>query len=77
MTFRSSSLFIPEEAPPQDVVLKQWVVTAVVNGRNVSNLTTPVEINIQNIQVMVIIESSSQLKHIYKRNTEICMVNYF
>ncbi|XP_052213545.1 adhesion G protein-coupled receptor B1-like isoform X2 [Dreissena polymorpha] len=51
MTFRSSSFFIPlAEVPPQDVVLRQRVVSAVINGRKITNLSTPVEIKIQNIQ---------------------------
>ena len=51
-TFRSSSFFIPSDhVPEQEVVMKQWVVTAVVQGRHVSNLSTPVEIVIRNIQV--------------------------
>ena len=59
MAFRSSSFFIPAEAPPQDVVLKQWVVTAVVKGINISNLSDPVTIDIQNIQVGIVLEKSS------------------
>ncbi|XP_045164914.2 uncharacterized protein LOC123528907 isoform X2 [Mercenaria mercenaria] len=50
MTFRSSSFFIPEEAPPQEVVMKQWVVSAVVQDRKLENLTTPVEITVKNIE---------------------------
>ena len=52
LTFRSSSFFIPQTDPPhQDTVLRQWVITAVVHGRKLSNLTEPVEITIQNIAV--------------------------
>ncbi|XP_052778661.1 adhesion G protein-coupled receptor L4-like [Mya arenaria] len=51
MTFRSSSFFIPtEDIPPQEIVLKQRVVSAVIKGRSIKNLTSPVEIKIQNIE---------------------------
>lgn len=50
MTFRSSSFFIPEEAPPQEVVMKQWVISAVVQDRKLQNLSTPVEITVKNIK---------------------------
>ena len=54
-TFRSSSFFIPSDnVPDQEVVMKQWVVTAVVQGRHVSNLSNPVEIILRNIQVCFI-----------------------
>ena len=52
LTFRSSSFFIPSDhVPDQEVVMKQWVVTAVVQGKKISNLSEPVEIILQNIQV--------------------------
>jgi len=52
MAFRSSSFFIPEvDVPPQEVVVRQRVVSAVVQGRLVTNLTTPVEITIHDIEV--------------------------
>ncbi|WAR26342.1 LOW QUALITY PROTEIN: AGRG4-like protein [Mya arenaria] len=42
MTFRSSSFFIPtEDIPPQEIVLKQRVVSAVIKGRSIKNLTSP------------------------------------
>ena len=51
-TFRSSSFFIPSDhVPDQELVMKQWVVSAVVQGRTVTNLSIPVEIVIRNIEV--------------------------
>ena len=52
LTFRSSSFFIPSDhVPDQKIVMKQWVVTAVVQGRKISNLSEPVEIIFRNIEV--------------------------
>ncbi|KAL4226889.1 hypothetical protein ACF0H5_014867 [Mactra antiquata] len=50
MTFRSSSFFIPEDAPPPEVVIKQWVVSVVVQDRKLTNLSSPVEYIIKNIK---------------------------
>ncbi|KAK3581268.1 hypothetical protein CHS0354_032999, partial [Potamilus streckersoni] len=51
ITFRTSSFFIPEKnAPPQNVVMKQWVVSAVVKGKPLKNLTSPIDILVKNIE---------------------------
>ena len=51
IAYRTSAFFIPEDATPEEVVLKQRVITAEIKGKNIANLTTPIKYNVINIQV--------------------------
>lgn len=53
VSYRTSSLFLPEVIPPEHIMLNQKVITATIHGAEVKNLRTPVEYSIDNIQVQI------------------------
>jgi hypothetical protein len=53
IAYRTSAFFIPEAATPEEVVLKQKVITAEIKGQTIENLTTPIKYNVLNIEVTV------------------------
>ncbi|XP_052079943.1 uncharacterized protein LOC127718086 [Mytilus californianus] len=50
IAYRTSAFFIPEVAAPEEVVLKQRVVTAEIKGKTIANLSTPIRYNVVNME---------------------------
>ena len=51
VTYRTSAFFIPEIPTPEEIVLRQRVMTASIQGVKVQNLTDPIHFSIENINV--------------------------
>ncbi|KAK3101446.1 hypothetical protein FSP39_003656 [Pinctada imbricata] len=49
VTYRTSAFFIPKVPTPEEIVLKQRVMSASVHGVDVQNLTNPITYSIENI----------------------------
>lgn len=53
IAYRTSAFFIPDPDTPEELVLKQRVITAEIKGKKVENLTTPIVYRVKNIQVFI------------------------
>lgn len=51
ITYRTSAFFIPEIPTPEEIVLKQRVLSATVQGVLIKNLSNPIHYTIPNIEV--------------------------
>lgn len=51
ITYRTSAFFIPDIPTPEEIVLKQRVLSATVQGVKIKNLSNPIHYVIPNIEV--------------------------
>lgn len=52
ITYRTSAFFIPHVPTPEEIVLKQRVLSATVQGVRIKNLSNPIHYIIPNIEVL-------------------------
>ncbi|XP_021341961.1 cadherin EGF LAG seven-pass G-type receptor 1-like isoform X1 [Mizuhopecten yessoensis] len=51
VSYRTSAFFLPDDSPPEHIVLKQRVISATVHNTDISGLNFPIDYSVPNIEI--------------------------